>query len=112
MIEVLTSDHIGLALTHGLCNALIPLITLLGPMIVSLMTGSLVVEMGDAQEVYRHPLYPYMKSLVSAIPLSDPQSERLRRRIPCVPPEPRNDRPLHELTPGHFVCCANDERLG
>lgn len=55
MIEVLGSDYIELArakgmseirlaLTHGLRNALIPLITVLGPMTVSLMTGSLVVE--------------------------------------------------------------------
>lgn len=55
MVEVLASDYIELArakgmselrlaLTHGLRNALIPLITVLGPMTVSLMTGSLVVE--------------------------------------------------------------------
>ena len=55
MLEVLNSDYIELArakgmselrlvLTHGLRNALIPLITILGPMTVSLMTGSLVVE--------------------------------------------------------------------
>lgn len=55
MIEVLSSDYIELArakgmseirlaFTHGLRNALIPLITVLGPMTVSLMTGSLVVE--------------------------------------------------------------------
>ena len=55
MVEVLSSDYIELArakgmgpwrvaFTHGLRNALIPLITILGPMTVSLMTGSLVVE--------------------------------------------------------------------
>ncbi len=55
LIEVLGSDYIELArakgmgeirlaLTHGLRNVLIPLITILGPMMVSLMTGSLVVE--------------------------------------------------------------------
>lgn len=55
MVEVLSSDYIELArakgmseirlaFTHGLRNALIPLITVLGPMTVSLMTGSLVVE--------------------------------------------------------------------
>ena len=55
MIEILGSDYAELArakglsevqvvLRHGLRNALIPLITLLGPMTVSLMTGSLVVE--------------------------------------------------------------------
>jgi oligopeptide transport system permease protein len=55
MIEILGSDYaelarskglsdVQVALRHGLRNALIPLITLLGPMTVSLMTGSLVVE--------------------------------------------------------------------
>jgi oligopeptide transport system permease protein len=55
MIEVLSSDYIELArakgmsetrlaFTHGLRNALIPLVTIIGPMTVSLMTGSLVVE--------------------------------------------------------------------
>jgi oligopeptide transport system permease protein len=55
MLEILSSDYAELArakglselqvvIRHGLRNALIPLITLLGPMTVSLMTGSLVVE--------------------------------------------------------------------
>ncbi|GMO44884.1 MAG: oligopeptide ABC transporter permease Opp1B [Treponemataceae bacterium] len=55
MIEILSSDYIELArakgmsevqvvLKHGIRNALIPLITIIGPMTVSLMTGSLVVE--------------------------------------------------------------------
>ena len=55
LIEVLESDYIELArakgmgelrlvLTHGLRNALIPFLTIIGPMTASLMTGSLVVE--------------------------------------------------------------------
>ncbi len=55
MVEVLNSDYIELArakglsswevaFKHGLRNSLIPLVTLLGPLAVSLMTGSLVVE--------------------------------------------------------------------
>lgn len=55
MIEVLGSDYIELArakgmseprlvMSHGLRNALIPLVTIIGPMTVTLMTGSLVVE--------------------------------------------------------------------
>jgi oligopeptide transport system permease protein len=55
MLEVLGSDYILLAkakginenrliVRHGLRNALIPVITVLGPLVVSLMTGSLVVE--------------------------------------------------------------------
>lgn len=55
MIEVLGSDYITLAkakgasyfeiaFKHALRNALIPVITVLGPLAVSLMTGSLVIE--------------------------------------------------------------------
>ena len=55
MVEILSSDYIELArakgmsewsiaLRHGVRNALIPLLTSLGPMVVSLMTGSLVIE--------------------------------------------------------------------
>jgi len=55
MVEVLHSDYVELArakglsrwqvaFRHGLRNSLIPLLTLLGPMAVGLMTGSLVVE--------------------------------------------------------------------
>ncbi|MFR2459196.1 MAG: ABC transporter permease, partial [Christensenellales bacterium] len=55
MVDVLSSEYIELArakgmgpwrvaFTHGLRNALIPLITILGSMTVSLMTGSLFVE--------------------------------------------------------------------
>ncbi|MGG0719086.1 oligopeptide ABC transporter permease [Robertmurraya massiliosenegalensis] len=55
MIEVLESDYIMLAkakgaswfeiaFKHALRNALIPVVTVLGPLVVSLMTGSLVIE--------------------------------------------------------------------
>ena len=55
MVEVLHSDYIELARAkglsrwqivfhHGLRNSLIPLLTLLGPLAVGLMTGSLVIE--------------------------------------------------------------------
>lgn len=55
MLEVLGSDYIltarakgvsefGIVFKHGLRNALIPLITVIGPMAASLMTGTLVIE--------------------------------------------------------------------
>ena len=55
MIEVLNSDYVELAkakgfsqlyiiFRHALRNAIIPLLTILGPMTASLMTGSLVIE--------------------------------------------------------------------
>ncbi len=55
MVEVLHSDYIELArakglsrfevaFKHGFRNAIIPLVTILGPMLVGLMTGSMVIE--------------------------------------------------------------------
>lgn len=55
MVDVMSSDYIELARTkglsttsvafkHGVRNALIPLVTILGPMAIALMTGSMVVE--------------------------------------------------------------------
>lgn len=55
MLEVLNSDFIttarakginkrGIVFKHGLRNALIPLVTVMGPMAVSLLTGTLVIE--------------------------------------------------------------------
>lgn len=55
MIEVLGSDYIvtarakglnntAILFKHGLRNALIPLVTVMGPLAVSLMTGTLVIE--------------------------------------------------------------------
>lgn len=55
MVDVLSSDYVELArakglsrwtvaFKHGVRNALIPLVTILGPMAVGLMTGSMVVE--------------------------------------------------------------------
>lgn len=77
---------------------------------IAVMYHGRIVEMGDAEEIYSHPLHPYTRSLVSAILLPDPQSERLRRRIPYVPDEERNDCTLREVGPGHFVYAAPDER--
>jgi oligopeptide transport system permease protein len=56
LVEVLSSDYILLArakglskpkviFRHALRNALIPVVTIVGPMTVSLLTGSLIVEM-------------------------------------------------------------------
>ncbi|QAS51624.1 oligopeptide ABC transporter permease [Halobacillus litoralis] len=55
MLEVMGSDYIvtarakgvnkfGVVFKHGLRNALIPLITVLGPLAIGLMTGTLVIE--------------------------------------------------------------------
>jgi len=40
-----------------------------------------VVELGDRESLFRRPLHPYTVSLLSAVPIPDPASERRRTRI-------------------------------
>lgn len=73
---------------------------------IGVMYRGRLVETGPADEVYSHPVHPYTKSLISAIPLPDPASERVRRRIPYSPaPERGGIYDLRELAPNHYVRC-------
>ena len=67
-----------------------------------------LVELASAEELFAHPLHPYTKSLLSAIPLPDPHSEKKRVRIPYDGSvhDYTQDKPvMRELSPGHFVYC-------
>lgn len=89
-----------------------------------------VMEIADARELYAHPLHPYTKSLMSAIPIPDPdveaarqkQREQMKGDIPS-PINPgkgcrfcgrcrfateacsKNGPELREVKPGHFAAC-------
>lgn len=67
-----------------------------------------LVELASAEELFAHPLHPYTKSLLSAIPLPDPHSEKKRVRIPydgSVHDYTQDNPVMRELSPGHFVYC-------
>ena len=51
-----------------------------------------IAEMGDATEVFEHPLHPYTQALLSAIPLPDPDRERASTHelLRGDPPSPAN----------------------
>ena len=74
---------------------------------IAVMYQGKIVELGTADAVYHQPFHPYTKSLLSAIPLPDPQYERNRKRViyePIVQNEPEE---MFEITPGHFVLTTN-----
>ena len=48
---------------------------------IAVMHFGKIVELGSADEIYYHPLHDYTKSLLSAIPQPDPDSERTRKRV-------------------------------
>lgn len=72
-----------------------------------------MVELASSDELFAHPLHPYTKSLLSAIPLPDPEYEKKRKRItynPLAEHDYSVDKPsFREITPGHFVKCNDAE---
>lgn len=48
---------------------------------IAVMYLGAIVEMGSAEQVYRHPRHPYTQALLSAIPHPDPKVEQVRERI-------------------------------
>lgn len=76
---------------------------------IAVMYQGKIVELGTADAVYHQPFHPYTKSLLSAIPLPDPQYERNRKRViyePIVQNEPEE---MFEITPGHFVLTTKEQ---
>ena len=71
-----------------------------------------IVELTTSDELFKNPLHPYTKSLLSAIPKPNPKSEKNRKRILYNPRmhDYSTDLPeLKEVRPGHFVYCNNAE---
>ena len=64
-------------------------------------------------KLVEHPLHPYTKSLLSAIPYPDPHHEKHRQRIEYKPLKEHdysvNKPSLREIKPGHFINCNDEE---
>ena len=80
---------------------------------IGVMYFGKMVELAPSDELFAHPLHPYTRSLLSAIPLPDPQYEKQRQRItynPLAEHDYSVEGPtMREITPGHFIYCNSAE---
>lgn len=73
---------------------------------IGVMYYGKLVELADKDEIFKNPLHPYTKSLLSAVPLPDPEYERGRQRVKYDPTvhDYSSDLPeLHEIKKGHLI---------
>ena len=80
---------------------------------IGVMYFGKMVELATSDELFKNPLHPYTKSLLSAIPLPDPKYEKNRKRIvynPLAEHDYTVDKPtMREVSPGHLVYCNEAE---
>ena len=71
-----------------------------------------LVETGTRDEIFEHPVHPYTKSLLSAIPATDPDVERQRVALPYDYEESGIDYTkgtMRHLTGEHYVLATEEE---
>ena len=77
---------------------------------IGVMHNGKLLEVGTSDEIYHYGVRPYTESLLSAIPLPDPDHERQRKRIKYVSePNDNQERAMEEIAPGHFVYATKKE---
>lgn len=80
---------------------------------IAVMYYGNLVELATSDELFAHPLHPYTKSLLSAVPYPDPVIEKNRVRITYDPSKEHDyskELPTwREIAPGHFLRCNSEE---
>ena len=80
---------------------------------IAVMYFGEMVELATSEELFKHPLHPYAKALLSAIPKPDPLTEKTRQRIVYDPRKAHDyskEKPtLQEIVPGHWILANSEE---
>ena len=80
---------------------------------IAVIHKGVIVELAEAEQLFAHPLHPYTRALLSAIPMPDPESEK-KKVLEVYDPSQHHydtDKPAWtEIEPGHFIM-ANQEEL-
>jgi oligopeptide/dipeptide ABC transporter ATP-binding protein len=100
---------------------------------VAVMYLGKIVEMSSTEELFEHPVHPYTRALLSAVPIPDPEVRRSKFVLRGEIPSPINlpsGCPLHTRCPaaaaacrttvpeleqvreGHWVSCIRARELG
>lgn len=72
-----------------------------------------IVELAESEELFAHPLHPYTRALLSAIPQPDPIAERQKTLLvydpSCHNYSSTNQPSWQEIIPGHYVLASQEE---
>ena len=71
-----------------------------------------IVELANTDTLYRNPLHPYTRALLSAIPMPNPAAEKNKKLLvydPSVHNYEKEAPVFQEFEPGHFVMANSDE---
>ena len=79
---------------------------------IAVIHKGVIVELAQTEKLFAHPLHPYTRALLSAIPMPDPESER-EKVLEIYDPDVHDysvDKPEWvEIEPEHFVLGNNSE---
>ena len=80
---------------------------------IAVIHKGVIVELAETEKLFAHPLHPYTRALLSAIPMPDPDSEK-KKVLEVYDPSCHHyetDKPVWtEIEEGHFIM-ANQEEL-
>ena len=83
---------------------------------IAVISQGRIVELAESEELFRQPLHPYTKALLSAVPMPDPAMEKSKRLLIYDPAihqyGPDNMPQWCEIAPGHFVWGSERELDG